>query len=167
MGDGTQIDIWLDPWIPDGVTRRPVTPKGYTLRRVSELIDPISAEWDSQLIKSVFWEEDVQRILGIPIKMAWMIFWHGTMIKKGFLSVNSAYHVLDDGRKREQPRQQGESSSTPGQGRSSEFKWKSIWKLNCPPKIKHFFWRFAHNSLSLMKNIARRGMDIDTRCPVC
>jgi len=72
VGDGTQIDIWLDPWIPDGVTRRPVTPKGYTLRRVSELIDPISAEWDSQLIKSVFWEEDVQRILGIPIKK-----WHG------------------------------------------------------------------------------------------
>ena len=78
MGDGTQIDIWLDPWIPDGVTRRPVTPKGYTLRRVSELIDPISAEWDSQLIKSVFWEEDVQRILGIPIKngMDDLLAWH-------------------------------------------------------------------------------------------
>ena len=139
MGDGTQIDIWLDPWIPDGVTRRPVTPKGHTLRRVFELIDPISAEWDSQLIKSVFWEEDVQRILGIPIKngMDDLLAWHYD--KKGFLSVNSVYHVLDDGRKREQPRQQGESSSTPGQGRSSEFKWKSIWKLNCPPKMKHFF----------------------------
>ena len=63
VGDGSQIDIWLDPWIPDGVTRRPITPKGHTLlRRVSELIDPASGEWDSQLIKDVFWEEDVRRI---------------------------------------------------------------------------------------------------------
>ena len=25
VGDGTQIDIWSDPWIPDGLTRRPIT----------------------------------------------------------------------------------------------------------------------------------------------
>lgn len=27
VGNGTQIDIWLDPWIPDGVTRWPITPR--------------------------------------------------------------------------------------------------------------------------------------------
>jgi hypothetical protein len=55
VGDGTQIDIWSDPWIPDRITRRPITPRGQTLlRRVSELIDPVSGAWDSQLIKSVF-----------------------------------------------------------------------------------------------------------------
>ena len=69
MGDGTQINIWFDPWILDGITRRPITPCGHTLlQRVSELIDPVSGEWDSKLIKMVFSEEDVVRILGIPIK---------------------------------------------------------------------------------------------------
>ena len=69
VGDRTQIDIWSDPWIPDGVTRRPVTPRGHTLiTKVSELIDPTTGTWDKQLIIEVFWEEDVARILGIPIK---------------------------------------------------------------------------------------------------
>ena len=45
VGDGTQINIWLDPWIPDGITRRPITPRGQTvLTKVSELIYPISGE---------------------------------------------------------------------------------------------------------------------------
>ena len=53
--------------------------EGHTLlRRVSELIDPVSGEWDSHLIKDVFWEKDVKRILGIPIKngMEDLLAWH-------------------------------------------------------------------------------------------
>jgi hypothetical protein len=38
------------------------------MRRVSELIDPESGDWDRQLIKSIFWEDDVIRILRIPVK---------------------------------------------------------------------------------------------------
>ncbi|EEE62902.1 hypothetical protein OsJ_17707 [Oryza sativa Japonica Group] len=34
-------------------------------------------------------------------------------------------------------------------------------------QVKHFLWRFAHNTLPLRMNIDRRGMEIDTRCPVC
>ena len=79
MGDGSQINIWLDPWIPDGVTRRPITPRGQTLMtRVSELINPTTGNWDRQLIEEVFWEEDWGRILGIPIKagMDDLLAWH-------------------------------------------------------------------------------------------
>jgi hypothetical protein len=45
--------------------------------------------------------------------------------------------------------------------------WKSIWRLHCPGKIKHFLWRLAHNTLALRINLRRKGMDIDTRCVVC
>jgi len=41
IGDGIKINICLDPWILDGITRRPITPRGHTLlTKVSELIDP-------------------------------------------------------------------------------------------------------------------------------
>ena len=56
VGDGTQINIWLDPWIPDGITRRPITPRGQTiLTKVSELINPVSGEWDRELVEEIFW----------------------------------------------------------------------------------------------------------------
>jgi hypothetical protein len=40
---------------------------------------------------------------------------------------------------------------------------KGLWKLKCSGKIKHFFWRLAHDSLALRMNLERRGMEVDTR----
>uniref|UniRef100_A0A0A9E3E3 Reverse transcriptase domain-containing protein n=1 Tax=Arundo donax TaxID=35708 RepID=A0A0A9E3E3_ARUDO len=41
VGDGASIDIWNDPWLPCGVTRKPSTIRGQTvLHRVSELLNP-------------------------------------------------------------------------------------------------------------------------------
>jgi hypothetical protein len=31
VGDGSQIKIWEDPWIANGISRRPFTPKGQIL----------------------------------------------------------------------------------------------------------------------------------------
>jgi hypothetical protein len=42
-----------------------------------------------------------------------------------------------------------------------------LWKVQCPPKVHHFLWRFAHNSHPLYMNIARRGVELDTRCAAC
>ena len=33
--------------------------------------------------------------------------------------------------------------------------------------MKHFIWRLAHNSLPLRQNIKRRGVKLDTICPMC
>jgi len=113
VGDGTNINIWLDPWIPDGVTRRPITPRGQTLlTKVSALIDPITGTWDRVLIEEVFWEEDWKRILSIPIKQGMddLIAWH--FDRKGIFSVKSAYHNLVAINGREECRQIGASSSS-------------------------------------------------------
>lgn len=80
-------------------------------------------------------------------------------------SVKSAYHVVEDTKERERTRQVGNSSSM----LEGDFgvRWQKLWKLTCPPKVKLFLWRLGHDSLPLRMNIMRRGMEIDTKCPVC
>jgi hypothetical protein len=97
IGDGTNVRIWEDPWIPTGTTRRPRTPRGNTvLSRVSDLIDPYTSTWDAKLVKDIFWAEDVPNILAIPVHVDRedTVAWH--FDNNGMFSVKSAYHVLED-----------------------------------------------------------------------
>ena len=73
--------------------------------------------------------------------------------------------VLEDGREQKKARQVGSTSSVDTSAVGNF--WSQIWKIDCIPKVKQFIWRFAHNSLPLRMNIVRRGMEIDTRCPMC
>lgn len=75
----------------------PVTLRRQTLiTRVSDLIDPVTGDWDHVVVRDVFWEEDVQHILAIPVQIGRedVIAWH--FDKKGPFSVKSAYHTLHD-----------------------------------------------------------------------
>jgi hypothetical protein len=135
VGDGTMINIWEDPWLPRGVTRRPCTPKGATiLTKVSDLIDPYTGTWDKELVHDIFWEEDVKLSLAIPIKHGEedTPAWHYD--NKGIFSVKSAYHVLEDSREYEQGKQKGESTSSAPT--DEVMQWKSLWNSQCQPKIK-------------------------------
>lgn len=164
IGSGEKVNILLDPWVPNKVTRRP-TPRGQiVVTRVAELIDPVTGSWDDILIRDIFWPEDVQAILSIPIRPETEDFlaWHYD--SKGQFSVKSAYDVLEDKKEREAKRQRGESSA-PGQRTIVD--WSKLWSLPYAPKIKHFLHRLAHNSLRLRMSIARRGVEADSRCPVC
>jgi hypothetical protein len=54
-------------WIPNKITRRPTTPCEHILVNiVCDLIDPDA--WDHELVKNLFWEDDVMVILAIPLK---------------------------------------------------------------------------------------------------
>jgi hypothetical protein len=165
VGDGADLNIWSDPWIPRGMTRKPITPRGASLlSKVEELIGPVTGGWDTQLIRDTFWEEDAQLILAIPLHggMENRAAWH--FDKKGAFSVKSAYkvfranHVICS-------RSGGASSSNSDPGRN--ILWSKIWNIQCANKVKHFVWRFCHNSHPLHMNLKRRGMVLDTRCVVC
>ncbi|PNT62195.1 hypothetical protein BRADI_5g26948v3 [Brachypodium distachyon] len=165
IGDGSNVNIWKDPWLPRGVTRQPSTHKGdCELEMVTELIDTSSFSWNQALITQHFHLDDVPLILSIPLRAQSedFIAWH--FDGRGLFSVKSAYKVHVEMLKREQSFQVGQGSvAIPV---STEV-FKKIWKVQCPPKTHHFLWRLAHNSHPLYMNIARRGVELDTRCAVC
>jgi len=152
-----QIKIWEDPWIMNEITRRPITPRGHTvLTRVAELLHPDTGSWDEELVRKVFWEEDDHEDA---------LAWH--FDNKGQFSVKSAYHVLDDEKNRMKSRQRGLGSNSSCVVNNRSAIWRKLWKLPCQPRVCHFLWRLARNSLAFKMNIQRRGVQLDTRCPVC
>ena len=72
-----------------------MTPRrGHLFSKVVDLIDPVSNDWDEDLIRQTMWTIDGQRILSIPISqhnMTDFIAWSYT--KNGLFSVRSAYSV--------------------------------------------------------------------------
>ena len=61
VGDGRSIRIWEDPWLPREWTRRPITPpRNNLLVRVDELIDQKRGIWDEELVRYIFWTQDVE-----------------------------------------------------------------------------------------------------------
>lgn len=164
VGNGRNLKIWSDPWLPRGDSWRPITPRrGCILTDVDELMNPKTGGWDVELVNEIFWEEDANLILALPIheERDNLLAWH--FDEHGLFSVRSAYKIC---------RAKFLRSSTRGgdQGGSSgnlDPVWDRIWKLRCPNKVKHFLWRFTHNSHPLRSNLARRGMKLDTKCPVC
>lgn len=68
VGDGNMIDIWSDPWIPRDCSRKVTSQRGrHLVSKVSELINPVTHNWDSELVHQTFAPEDVELILRIPI----------------------------------------------------------------------------------------------------
>jgi hypothetical protein len=135
VGDGRGLKIWNDPWLPRDASRKPITPRGTSLvTDVDELIDPITGEWDVQLVKDLFWEEDQQVIVAILVFEVRdnMLAWH--FDKHGKFSVWSAYKVCRD----EYIRSRNCRAAQGGSWQQVDMIWKKIWSLSCPSKVKYF-----------------------------
>jgi hypothetical protein len=69
VGDGRNVQMWSDPWIPREGSRLPITPRRQNaLTHVHELIDPHTGSWDALLVEDIFWPIDAQAILKIPLR---------------------------------------------------------------------------------------------------
>jgi hypothetical protein len=97
VGNGCSIKIWEDPWIPRGISRLPATPKNNMLKTVSDLINPVTGQWDEGLIRDTrdnFNDVDSACILAIPTdsNVDDRPAWH--FDSKGLISVKSAYSLF-------------------------------------------------------------------------
>jgi hypothetical protein len=133
VGNGESINIWTDPWIPTSVDRKVITPRASTIfTKVSELICPFSGGWDEQLLESIFYSVDVNRIMQIPLNNQGFedfIAWHYT--KHGRYAIRSGYHL----QWKHQFGPTAHQLALPGSSANNPV-WKILWKLKIPGKVK-------------------------------
>jgi hypothetical protein len=85
VGNGENINIYSDPWIPSSIDRKILSPRGDgTFSKVADLIDPSTGTWNIARLSDLFLVVDVNRILEIPLNnqgfddfIAWNYTNHG------------------------------------------------------------------------------------------
>ena len=163
VGNGVDIHIWKDAWLPTQNGNRLWTPPNALDddARVLELIDHEHGVWREELIRSCFYPFEASQILALPLpayNREDSFCWQGTI--SGDYKTSSAYHLIKS-LKQNEP-----ESSNQGSG-DRDKTWERIWKANIPPRSRMFFWRLLHNILPVMKNLESRGVSCLPFCPRC
>ncbi|KAL4384556.1 hypothetical protein GQ457_15G009290 [Hibiscus cannabinus] len=163
VGNGKDIQIWFDKWIPNSESTSNLhRPSDCLDFHVFKLINFETREWDMEKIQNWFPKEIGDKIQAIPIggpdskdKLIW------PFCKNGEYTVKSGYHFLVD----HLPNVDSPTTSVSSQ--NDPFLWKSIWTMNVPPKIKHFIWRACRNAIASKCNIKHRLKIGNDECPRC
>ena len=127
---------------------------------VNSLIDETSRTWNSQVIMTLVDPQDVQIIGSIPlsrIRTADRDGWHFT--KNGRYAVKTGYEVERVYPDRER--------TLPEYGPSVSLLKAHCWKVQCPPKLKHFLWQLVTVCIAVKKNLRSRGIQGDMTCARC
>jgi hypothetical protein len=130
------------------------------ITRVNELIDPLTGQWDVDLVSSIFSSVDVHRILQIPLIHGRedLVAWHFN--KNGLFSVKSAYHCQWT-----QKFDEGGSQAQRADGRREI--WKKLWKADVPGKIKIHGRRILHDHIPCRAVLTGKHIGDDSSCPLC
>ena len=167
IGNGEQVSIWKDRWIPSPNSFKVASPRPphTDSELVASLIDKDRRGWDVSKVRNTFIPQEAQIILGIPVSPRLpqdSRIWAWT--PSGNFTINSAYKVAQLlSSEADQMLEWGESSNNSGM----QSVWKLIWSLNCPHKIKHFMWRACLNILPTKHQLRRRGIGQDGNCELC
>lgn len=128
VGNGESIRVWQDPWIS---CDKPITPMGpptkaHSNLRVSDLLCPLTNQWDKENVKEVLpqYENQIMRIFTSSApsldKFAWL------PDKSGAYNTRSGYSV-------------GILASTENLTSQQPINWmKNVWNIKTAPKLKDF-----------------------------
>ena len=136
VGNGRNIRVQEDNWVPNSSTHKVISPKGMFLldSKVCDFIDVEKRCWDSDLLNQAFLPFEVEEIAEIPLsvrlpkdKQVWV------ETSNGFFTAKSAYRVALE---LEANREMGSYSD----GSNLHQFWKRLWSIQITHKIRHFAW---------------------------
>ncbi|XP_060959099.1 uncharacterized protein LOC133030381 [Cannabis sativa] len=155
-GNGANTNIF-DPWIPNHRFIPSQIPSSLT--HVSALLLP-NGDWNIPLLQAHFQQDTINDILSLPPpdpSHPDAYFWQHS--NSGHYSVKTGYHVAKQATNLTQPSSSNMETLTRW--------WKSLWSLPIPPKIRHFVYRLAQNSIPTAEKLYHRHCISSPICPRC
>ncbi|XP_019158174.1 PREDICTED: uncharacterized protein LOC109154890 [Ipomoea nil] len=154
IGDGKTTLIWGHPWLPDNPSPLVQTDMPVELRhaKVVGLIDEQTATGDPHILSDLFDEEDVSRILRIPVSPGYEDSWYWPDDPNGVYTVKNAYRNI-----------MGIYDHSSGDFE----KWTKMWGMKIPPKWKTFLWRAICDILPTTNNLIIKRVEVDPTCQMC
>ena len=142
VGDGTNINIYADRWLPGEGSAKIISPQVDMAKEwiIAQLIDLNGGGWNDHLIDSLFLQFEAQRIKGIPLCLSRQedcITW--PRCKLGTYLVKLGYQVLCE-------LESAEEALASSDEKSKSF-WRNIWQLRVQNKVKIFLTTFIDPSL--------------------
>lgn len=160
VGNGLNIQVWDDPWLPLPSLFRPYTPRPSkcNLSMVCNLINVNTKSWLSAPINCIFSPEEARLIHIIPLSFRSppdTLMWH--FEKSGKFSVKNAYHLARG------------YLHLPNDGVSSTFMasgmfWNRLVGARVPPKVKMCVWSLCHDFIPSRANLVKRHITSDSFC---
>ncbi|CAN6679920.1 unnamed protein product [Malus baccata var. baccata] len=162
---GQDVRVWVDKWLPSLPLGHPLplgsVPVSPNLR-VSSLICPSSRRWDLNFLLPFLSDSDRKAIEETPIgdlSRNDRIIWGGS--RNGIYLVKSGYRWIQSRSLERRDRRLSNVRRVPS------VVWKAIWKLEVPPKLRHFLWLTVHNCLPTYEALSRRRSSVSSTCPIC
>ncbi|XP_024158077.2 uncharacterized protein LOC112165700 [Rosa chinensis] len=150
VGDGKTIKFWSDSWILPNALINFALPSAHINPNATICDFWNDTGWDLDLLSSVVPNEIISLIINVPTGFEGCgddtLIWGAT--SNGCFTVKSAYSSTFDF-----------SVQNP--------QWKTLWKLNCPPKLMTFIWTVFHRKLLTNMQRVRRGLTTCATCPLC
>ncbi|KAK5845334.1 hypothetical protein PVK06_001506 [Gossypium arboreum] len=157
IGNGESVNIWNDSWLSRlGSGRIRCQNMGLRVTQVSDLINKENNTWKPDIIQSLFEEEQLKRILTIPLANSRpqdALVWRGD--NTGTYTVKNGYRWLIT-----------EGGTRIHNELPANF-FTKLWELQVPSKIRIFMWRITNNYLPTLYNLKARQLAVNPLCPVC
>jgi hypothetical protein len=137
IGDGRSTQFVRDQWLPrESGMKISALRKNTRKRWVNQLIHEETNTWNTDILRELFYDHDVQTITNIELPNSPQpdrFVWH--LEKNGLFTVRSAYRLAFN--LKHQHRDNATSSSGTVGNRPI---WKAIWSAKVQPKIRVFGW---------------------------
>lgn len=158
VGDGKEIQLWNDLWLPINPPRppRPLLGAEDQFHFVEDLMNNRNSGWDMEKIETIIVPKDRALIMQLKLSAQSnhdLLGWHYT--NYGLYTVKSSYWLATH-----LPDQENQVIPPPG---LPEFK-TAIWKMKTAPKLQHFMRRLLSNALAIGSTLTHRGIILDPQC---